>query len=131
MKEVILYYYKNILISQKSNTNIVVDFSDLYNQMNGKKYDFKYHSLINLHNIYEQKISRTPTSFNVKLNNFVDSYAKELNMNVFDGEHKKYTYFLYFITNILLNESDNIDDYNSFVQIFETYVQISSKFINI
>ncbi len=129
MINVIQYYYENILYTQKDNTNIVVSIDRLYKKVHDKPGEFLFHSLVNLNYVYENKILWVPEYFNKNISVFMELYRKELWLSDKQKLQEKYSYYIYFIKNLLLNESSDIQDYNNFVKIFEEYVKIFTQYI--
>ena len=129
MIDVIQYYYENILYTQKDNTNIVVTINELYSKINKKKDNFTFHSLVNLNYVYENKVLGVPEYFNKNISVFMELYRKELLASDKQKLQEKYSYYIYFIKNLIVNESKEIQDYNNFVKIFQQYVTVFSQYI--
>ncbi len=129
MIDVIQYYYENILYTQKDNTNIIISIDNLYKKVHNTPSEFLFHSLVNLNYVYENKVLWVPEYFNKNISVFMELYRKELWLSNKQKLQEKYSYYIYFIKNLLLNESSNIQDYNNFVKIFQEYVNIFSQYI--
>ncbi len=129
MIDVIQYYYENILYTQKNNTNIIITIDELYAKIHNKKDNFTFHSLVNLNYVYENKILWVPEYFNKNISVFMELYRKELLASDIKTLQEKYSYYIYFIKNLIVNESKEINDYNNFVKIFQQYVTVFSQYI--
>lgn len=129
MLDVIQYYYENILYTQKDNTNVIVNIDKLYSQSHKQNKDFNFHSLVNLNYVYENKILWVPDFFNKNVSVFMELYSKELLLSDQDKLQEKYSYYIYFVKNLILNESKDVGDYNNFVKIFQQYVNVFNQYI--
>lgn len=129
MLGVIQYYYDNILYTQKDNTNIIIAMNYLYGKIHRWDDFFLYHSLVNLNYVYENKILWVPDFFNKNISVFMELYLKELANTPKTRIQEKYSYYIFFIKNLIYNESKEIWDYNNFVKIFQQYVKVFEKYI--
>ena len=59
----------------------------------------------------------------------MEIYSKELLESDKTKLQEKYSYYIYFIKNLILNESKDVGDYNNFVKIFQQYVNIFNQYI--
>ncbi|MGB2110618.1 MAG: hypothetical protein ACPHY8_01470 [Patescibacteria group bacterium] len=59
----------------------------------------------------------------------MELYRKELLTSDPKSLQEKYSYYVYFIKNLIVNESKEINDYNNFVKIFQQYVAIFTQYI--
>lgn len=59
----------------------------------------------------------------------MELYSKELLLSDQDKLQEKYSYYIYFVKNLILNESKDVGDYNNFVKIFQQYVNVFNQYI--
>jgi hypothetical protein len=98
----ILYYYDNIIYSQKKNPDIITNISLLKESILAKKIKENQPSLLELRYIYEEYHNGNIQTFHKQMNSFVSNYEKEMSLSVYNEDHEIHNYFLYFLKNIFV-----------------------------
>ena len=129
MISTINYYYENILYSQHDSSSLLIIFSKLIWEVTNQPFSLKYPSLLSLRNIYDKYHNNDIYNFHTSLNAFVDQYEVEMNMSIYDKNHRIHSYFLYFIKNILIADFSKVEDHNDIVTLFKKYIDIKNVFI--
>jgi hypothetical protein len=125
----ILYYYDNIIYSQKKNPDTVTNISILKEKLITQGYKEHQPSLLQLRYIYDEYHNGNIQTFHKEMNSFVSNYEKEMNLSVYNENHKIHNYFLYFLKNIFVWDFSKVKDHNQMVILFKKYIEINEIFI--
>ena len=129
IRKTIYHYYENILYSQYSSPSLLIQFSKLNQKLNEKNEEFNYTSLLGLRNIYTRYHNGNYTNYHKLLNNFIDQHKIEMNMSIYDENHRIHNYFLFFLKNILVADFTKVQDHNDIVILFQKYLDIQNIFL--
>jgi hypothetical protein len=129
MVNTINHYYENILYSQHDSPDIVKNITKLVSEINNKDFSVQFPSLLTLRNIYKKYHNNNAYGFHKALNSFVDQYEVEMDMSIYDENHRIHSYFLYFIKNILIADFSKVEDHNNIITLFKKYIDIKNVFI--
>lgn len=129
MMNTIFYYYENILYSQHKSPETILNIDKLIKKINNDSSIFKYYSLLTLRNIYEEYHNENITNLHKSLNTFVDQHESEMNMSIYNENHRIHSYFLFFIKNILIADFSKVEDHNYIITLFKKYIDIKNIFI--
>lgn len=129
IRKTINHYYENILYSQYSSPSLLVQFSKLNQKLNEENEEFNYISLLALRNIYTRYHNGNSSDFHKLLNGFIDQHKIEMNMSIYDENHRVHNYFLFFLKNILVADFSKVEDHNDIVLLFQKYLDIQNVFL--
>lgn len=129
MLDSIYHYYENILYSQYASSNKIINFSNLINKINNENNQYKYTSLLTLRNIYEKYHNLDIKNFHKNLNIFINQHEVEMNMSIYDENHRIHNYFLFFLQYILVADFNITNDHNTLISLFTKYLEIKNIFI--
>lgn len=127
--ETINYYYENILYSQESSASLILKFSQLNKKINNDTSELRYSSLLLLRNIYTNYHNNDIETFHENLNIFIDQHRTEMDISIYDDNHRIHNYFLFFLKNILISDFSKVEDHNNIVLLFQKYLEIKDIFI--
>jgi hypothetical protein len=99
------------------------------NKINNIDNQYKYPSLITLRDIYEKYHNLDTKKFHKDLNIFINQHEIEMNMSIYDENHRIHNYFLFFLQNILIADFSTTDDHNTLITLFTKYLEIKNIFI--
>lgn len=129
IKDTINFYYENILLSQKQSPQLLTDITKLVAKLENKDLTINFDSLITLRSIYWKYHNWDITSFHKSLNIFIDQYKIQMNMSIYDENHRIHNYFLFYLKNILVADFSKVKDHNEIITLFNKYTEIKSVFI--
>ena len=123
------YYYENLLYSQDNSQSVLLNFIEFYNKVNNSSETPIYTSLLTLRNIYSNYHNGKTEDFHELLNVFINQHKTEMNMSIYDENHRVHNYFLFFLKNILIADFSKVEDHNNIILIFQKYIEIKNIFI--
>lgn len=125
----ILYYYDNIIYSQKKLPEIIINITIIKEKILTEDFKQNQPSLLQLRYIYDEYHQGNIQTFHKKMNSFVWNYEKEMNLSIYNEKHKIHNYFLYFLKNIFVWDFSKVKDHNQMVILFKKYIEINNVFI--